>query len=136
MSAKVPMKLQAAQATFESTREAITAFRAANPKLVERFENLKQAYNDSLNEVKSLYRENAEQVGDHFHDFSVRHKTLIDGERLVELAGDTGLACCTLKYSVDRKEYNKLVEAGLITQEVVDEVESEGPPSIYGPKAL
>lgn len=133
---KVPMKLQAAHANFEKAREEMAAFRTANPKLVEMYERHVQAYNDALNEVKSLYRENSDKVGDNFFDFSIRHKTIIDAEKLVQLMGDVGLAVCNVKYSVDRKEYNKFVEEGTIPQEVVDEVESEGTPSVYGPKAL
>lgn len=133
---KVPIKLQAAYANFEKAREEMGAFRTANPKLVEMYERHVEAYNDALAEVKSLYRENSDEVGDNFYDFSIRHKTIIDASKLVELMGDVGLAVCKVKYAVDRKEYNKFVEEGTIPQEVVDEIESEAAPAVYGPKAL
>lgn len=131
-----PLKLQAAHALFEASREALSAFRTANPKLVQMYEDHQQAYNNALEEVKALYREHHETVGETFNDFSVRYKTVIDAELLIALAGDTGRSVCTMKYSVDRKEYNKAVESGLISQDIVDEVESVDPPAVYGPKKL
>lgn len=133
---KVPLSLQSAHAQFEQAREALAAFRTANPRLVEMYDRHIEEYNKALNEVKALYKEHAATVGDNYHDFSVRYRTEIDAELLVKLMGDTGLALCNVKYAVDRAAYNKAVEEGILPEAVIDEIEKEPTLSIYGPKAL
>jgi hypothetical protein len=132
----IPMKVQAALSQFEGARAALEGFRQENIELVEEYEILKEAYNTALQNVKTVYKDNHEAVGRKLGDFAASTSTLIDAERLVELMGDKVDPLIKTKLSVDRKQYNKAVELGLIPGEVIDEVEMPGPVRVRGPKAL
>lgn len=134
MSKQVPVAVTAAVSKFETAREALNGFRTQHAKILETFENLKEQYNQSLNEVKALYKEHHEVIGGKLGDFSARSRVMVDAELLLKLMGPTVDPIITIKYGVERKHYDEAVSRGIIPSEVVRQVEKRTEPSIYGPK--
>jgi hypothetical protein len=128
-----PLQFHAAVSSFEAAREALIAFRNQNPKLLEQHDLLVRSYNDALKEVKAIYKQNHETIGPSFGEFKIRISTKVDAKKLIELMPNAEGAI-KVEYAVDLDEYKRLVKAGLIPQEVVEQVESPGTVSVYGPK--
>jgi hypothetical protein len=128
-----PLLFQAKVSEFEAAREALASFRNKNAKLIDQHEMLRNAYNSALKEAKAEYKKNADDIGDQFGEFRITKRTDIDAELLLKLMPNAD-ACVNVEYKINREEYNKLVRGGHIPQEVVEQVESIGSISVYGPK--
>lgn len=118
---------------FEASREALIAFRNENSKLLDQYDQLVNSYNSALKEAKAEYAKSYKDIGSRHGEFHVVVKTEVDAKKLLDLMPNAE-AAVKIEYKIDRKEYTKLVQAGLIPQEVVAEIETEGTVSVYGPK--
>ncbi len=130
------MKVQGAISRFESARTNLEAFRKQNPRFVEEYDMLREAYNSTLAEARAVYKDHHEVVGKKLGDFSASQRTDIDAEKLLHLMGDKTDPLVKISYKIDRDAYKKALEKGLIPGEVVDQVESPGSVTVRGPKAL
>lgn len=133
MSKNPPLTFMAKVSEFEASREALIAFRNEHAKTLDQYDRLVNSYNSALEEAKAEYKKNYKDIGLRHGEFHVTVKTDIDAKKLLDLMPHAE-AAVKIDYKVDRDEYNKLVKAGLIPQEVVAEVETEGSVSVYGPK--
>ena len=129
----IPMKAQAALARFEAAREALAAFSKDNSDVVEEYNLLRGAFNAAIDEMKAIYKDNFDVLGPKYGDFKAVVKTELSAEALMEALGQASGPYIVTKHSVNRKEYIKAVENGLISSEVVASVETQSSPIIYGP---
>lgn len=133
MSKNPPLTFLAKVSEFEAAREALNAFRNEHMRLLDQYDQLVNSYNGALKEVKAEYKKSYKDIGSRHGEFHVTVKTDINAKKLLDLMPHAE-AAVKIDYKIDRDEYNKLVKAGLIPQEVVSEIETEGSVSVYGPK--
>jgi hypothetical protein len=136
MNKPVPMRVQSALGRFKAARTNLEEFRRANARLVEEYDLLRDAYNSTLDHVKAVYRDNYDVVGSKLEEFKARTRTEIDAQKLLDLMGPAADPMVTVRYAVDREVYRQAVEKGLVPSDVIEQVETEGSPAIYGPKPL
>lgn len=105
-------------------------------KVLREYETLRHEYNDSLENVKHVYREGYASLGNRLGEFEARRRTEVDVEKLMRLAGPNAKNLVTVQYKLDRKRYTEAIASGKLPQELVNKVEVEVAPSIYGPKAI
>lgn len=133
MKGKPSLVLLSNVSRMEAARMALTAFEEANARVVEQHERLKEEYNSSVKEVGDLYKREYENIGSTFGQFKITERIAIDGKKLLELLPAADMLV-TIEYSVDRKEFNKLVKEGGIPQSIVSEVEYVASVAVTGPK--
>ena len=133
---KIPLKAQNALSRHQEAHAALISFRKKNSKVLNDYERVAAAYNESINEMKAVYKDNADTIGKRYDVFSAIDRKNIDAETLLKLMGPAADGLISIKYAVDRKEYDKAVEAGLVPVSVIDEVESFLAPAIRGPKTV
>lgn len=137
MSTKtIPLKVQAALAKYESTREVLRAFETEHPRLVEEYGMLRAAHNDAIEAVAEAYRENYEAIGSKLGDFSLRYRVEVDPHKLMDLLGADAVQKGYVKTElvVDRKEYDKAVRAGDIPERVIAAAEKQLTPAVMKPR--
>lgn len=137
MNAKaIPLKVQAAVAKYESTRETLRAFELHNARLVEEYTMLRSVHNDAIEAVAEVYRENHEVIGNKLGDFSCRNRVEVDAHKLMDLMGPEAVTKGYIKTElvVDRKEYDRAVRAGDIPAEVAHASEKRLAPAVMKPR--
>jgi hypothetical protein len=128
-----PLVFVAAVSKMEAAREALNAFRTQNARILEQYDLLVTSYNDSLTEAKGLAKKHADDIGPRYGEFKISVRTEVDAKKLLDLMPNAE-AAVKIEYKIDREEYNKLCKAGLIPQDVIDQIESTGSVTVYGPK--
>jgi hypothetical protein len=132
----IPLKVQASIAKYESARETLRAFELANARFVEEYGMLRSAYNDAVEAVAEVYRENADTIGNKLGDFSLRQRIEVDPHKLMDLLGPEAVTRGYIKteLAVDRKEYDRGVKSGDIPGDVAQASEKRLPPAVMKPR--
>ena len=130
----IPMAAQAALAKFESARETLHAFQKQNARVVKDYDMLRQAYNESRDNVKQLYKEHFSSIGERFGDFTAKPTFVVDIDQLKTLLGASVDSVIHVEYKLVTKEYNEAIKCGIIPQGVVKQVEIPGIPKVWAPK--
>lgn len=134
MSKPIPLAAQAALSKFESAREILHSYAQQHARTIKDYDVLRQAHNEALANVKAIFKEHHESIGDRLGDFTARTNTEINVLLLVELLEDKADLVGHPTFKLDRTKYNEAVKSGLIPSSVVRQVESRSTPAIYGPK--
>jgi len=136
MSRAIPLAAQAALSKFESARETLNSYSQRNAKIIRDYDMLRQAHNEALKHMKSVYKEHYNLIGESFGDFRAQPRRELDVDKLMMLLGTAADAVTKVDYKIDREAYNTAVKSGLIPASVVQAVEIEAQPAIYGPKEV
>lgn len=125
---------QKAHEEYEGLKMDSATFYAENAHIIDEYNVRQSRVDDAKNAFKRVYAKTFRYVGKKFARFSVVQKTDIDIDLLANLLEATGNPLLddliqTTKV-LDRKAYYAAVKRGDISDEIADEVESEGSTSV------
>lgn len=136
---KTPTKIAEARSKFETRRQELESFRHENEEVFDTYDRMCESYNEALSDMKKLIHENVDLVPKRLGDFKIVRATKIDTDSLVAIIGEeecVDRGYVEKKFSIQRQAYESAAKRGDIAQEVVDVVELESTPRVYGPKPV
>lgn len=133
---KLPVAMQSAITKFENSRDMLTAFVDENSKLIHEYVNLQDQYNKTLERVKVAYKEHYDEIGPRAGEFVAVPTRTVDADLLAEYKEDNWPDdLFKTKLEINRDRYKDMVASGMISSDIVAEVESVRSISIRGPKS-
>jgi hypothetical protein len=130
----------AAKTAYEQALAQYEAFRAEHADVFEEHDHLAVALQEAFDAMKNEYKENHKILGRQFAGMKLSVPRELKVDVLIEELGEDEVEKFSFvkkKLSIDAKEWDKAVSAGVIDRSLAEKVEGEGSPRITGgPRSL
>jgi len=134
-TSKAPPQVLAALAKFEEAKRELHKFIEKNRKVTDAYDTHRDAYNSALTEIQSLYKQYFEVLGPQFGGFTLQKKREINKELLFKLLPGVKEAL-EVEYKINVSILDKLMEEGIVPEDIAEQAVYEVPHQIRGATKL